>query len=52
MLGLPTETLAESRATIEWAKKLKLDFAKFSLATPYPGTVLFDLAVKQGHADR
>ncbi len=48
MLGLPTETKEDSRATIEWAKNLKLDFAKFSLATPYPGTVLFDLAVKAG----
>ncbi|MBN1357112.1 cobalamin-dependent protein [bacterium] len=50
ILGLPTETIQDSRTTIEWAKKLKLDFAKFSLATPYPGTVLFDLAIKQGMA--
>lgn len=48
ILGLPTETVADSRATIEWAKALNLDFAKFSLATPYPGTVLYDLALKQG----
>lgn len=48
MLGLPTETREESLATIKWAKDLGLDFAKFSLATPYPGTALFDIAVKQG----
>lgn len=48
ILGLPTETWEESLATINWAKELQLDFAKFSLATPYPGTVLFDVAVKQG----
>ena len=48
ILGLPTETAEDSRATIDWAKKLKLDFAKFSLATPYPGTVLYDLALQQG----
>ncbi|MBN1552168.1 cobalamin-dependent protein [bacterium] len=48
ILGLPTETLDDSIATINWAKNLKLDFAKFSLATPYPGTVLFDKALKQG----
>ncbi|HPQ39388.1 MAG TPA: radical SAM protein [bacterium] len=48
ILGLPGETREESRATIDWAKKLRLDFAKFSLATPYPGTVLYDIAVKQG----
>jgi radical SAM superfamily enzyme YgiQ (UPF0313 family) len=48
ILGLPTETIEDSKTTIQWAKDLKLDFAKFSLATPYPGTVLFDLAIKQG----
>ncbi|MCD4655873.1 B12-binding domain-containing radical SAM protein [bacterium] len=48
ILGLPTETREESLATIQWAKDLRLDFAKFSLATPYPGTVLYDIAVKQG----
>ena len=48
ILGLPTETQEDSRATIEWAKNLQLDFAKFSLATPYPGTVLYEEALKQG----
>jgi len=48
ILGLPGETREESLATIKWAKSLRLDFAKFSLATPYPGTVLFDIAVRQG----
>ncbi len=48
ILGLPTETREESMATIRWAKDLRLDFAKFSLATPYPGTVLYDIALKQG----
>ncbi len=48
ILGLPTETRQESLATIQWAKDLRLDFAKFSLATPYPGTPLYDIAIKQG----
>lgn len=48
ILGLPTETREESLATIRWAQELRLDFAKFSLATPYPGTVLYDIANKQG----
>jgi len=48
ILGLPTETREESLATIRWAKDLGLDFAKFSLATPYPGTVLYNIAVEQG----
>lgn len=48
ILGLPTETREESLATIRWAQELRLDFAKFSLATPYPGTVLYEIANKQG----
>ena len=48
MLGLPTETPEESQQTIEFAKKLGLNFAKFSLATPYPGTELYRLAKEQG----
>ncbi len=51
MLGLPTETVEESRKTIEFAKNIGLDFAKFSIATPYPGTVLYNLAKKQGLID-
>jgi anaerobic magnesium-protoporphyrin IX monomethyl ester cyclase len=48
ILGLPTETREESLSTIQWAKDLRLDFAKFSLATPYPGTPLYEIAVQQG----
>jgi radical SAM superfamily enzyme YgiQ (UPF0313 family) len=48
ILGLPTETRKESLATINFAKKLDLDEAKFSLATPFPGTAFYDLAIKEG----
>jgi radical SAM superfamily enzyme YgiQ (UPF0313 family) len=48
ILGLPTETRAEGLATIRFAKSLPLDIAKFALATPYPGTVLLDIARKEG----
>ena len=48
MLGLPTETPEDSRQTVEFAKRLGLNFAKFSLATPYPGTELYRLAKEQG----
>lgn len=48
ILGLPTETREESLNTIQWAKDLQLDFAKFSLATPYPGTPLYQIALQQG----
>ncbi len=48
ILGLPTETEEDTRATIDFAKELGADFAKFSLATPYPGTELCRLAEEMG----
>ncbi len=51
IIGLPTETPEETRRTIEYAKQLGLDLAKFSIATPYPGTPLYQMAKKQGLVD-
>ncbi len=48
ILGLPTETVQESQQTIAFAKQLGIDSAKFSLATPYPGTELYSMAVDEG----
>ena len=48
ILGIPTETREESLATIKYAKKLPLDSAKFSIATPYPGTELYRVALSEG----
>lgn len=48
ILGLPTETRKESLRTIRFAKSLPLDIAKFTLATPYPGTELFRIACSEG----
>ena len=42
MLGLPTETRAESIATIEFAKKLNPLWAQFTITVPYPGTAMFN----------
>jgi len=50
ILGIPTETREESLATIKYAKKLPLDSAKFSIATPYPGTELYRIALSEGMA--
>jgi radical SAM superfamily enzyme YgiQ (UPF0313 family) len=44
MLGIPTETREESLATIQFAKDIGLNFAKFSLTTPYPGTEIYNYA--------
>ncbi len=42
MLGLPTETRADSQATIAFAKKLDPFWAQFTITVPYPGTKMFD----------
>ncbi len=48
---LPEETLTSApeidviviRKTIQFAKKLKVDFAQFAITTPFPGTELYKL---------
>jgi len=42
MFGNLEETEEDIRATIEFAKKLKASFASFNIATPYPGTELYE----------
>jgi radical SAM superfamily enzyme YgiQ (UPF0313 family)/ubiquinone/menaquinone biosynthesis C-methylase UbiE len=48
MLGLPTETRAESLKTIALAKRLDARWSQFTLFTPFPGTTLYDTAVREG----
>ncbi len=43
MIGSPGETPETIQKTIDFARKLKLDFAQFSITTPFPGTALFDM---------
>lgn len=42
MLGLPGETAESMRKTALFARMLSLDFAKFSITMPLPGTPLYD----------
>lgn len=42
MLGLPGETKETIRDTIDFAKELNPDFAKFLILKPYPGSEVFD----------
>jgi anaerobic magnesium-protoporphyrin IX monomethyl ester cyclase len=51
ILGLPTETREESQRTIKFAYSLPLDQVRFSIATPFPGTELWDVAVEEGRID-
>ena len=48
IIGLPGETEATIRETIDFAKKLPLDIALFHIAAPHPGTPFFFEVVKNG----
>ena len=48
IIGFPGETEEDIKKTISLAKKLRLDYAQFAIATPYPGTELYDLAKREG----
>jgi anaerobic magnesium-protoporphyrin IX monomethyl ester cyclase len=43
MIGSPGETPETIRQTIDFARNLKVDFAQFSVTTPFPGTELYDI---------
>lgn len=49
ILGMPGENIDTINNTINFAIKLDPTFAQFSIATPYPGTKLFDMVVKEGY---
>ena len=51
MLGSPGETPETVRQTIELARKLKLDFAQFSVTTPFPATELYNIYMKDSGKD-
>lgn len=42
IFGMPGETKETIRQTIEFAKKLNIDFVQFSVAQPYPGTEFYE----------
>lgn len=46
MLGFPTETLDEIKATIDYAAASRLHVASFFQVVPFPGTEMFSLARK------
>ncbi|MCZ7384122.1 MAG: radical SAM protein [Candidatus Methanoperedens sp.] len=48
ILGMPGETKQTMEDTINFAIKLDLDSANFFVATPYPGTTLYDLCKEHG----
>ena len=52
VLGLPGDSARSIRATIEYAKQLNTHAAMFYLATPFPGTALYEQLQDQLIVDR
>jgi anaerobic magnesium-protoporphyrin IX monomethyl ester cyclase len=48
ILGFPNETIETITKTIDLSRRLKLYHSAFFILTPYPHSVLWDEAVKQG----
>src|SRR5580698_6568550 len=51
IMGLPGETKETIEETIRFANEINPHTIQVSLAAPYPGTVLFDQAIKNGWLD-
>lgn len=51
ILGLPGETRRSLAETIAFSKKLKLDLAQFYCAVPFPGSRLYERALRKGWID-
>ncbi len=52
MLGLPGETKQTVQETLKFAKELDPNRAQFVITTPYPGTKLYEEAVKNNLLER
>ena len=48
MIGNPGETEETVNDTINFARELQLDYPSFYIATPYPGTDLYNYALEKG----
>lgn len=48
MMGFPFENAMQRKRTIEFARKLDADSFSVSLATPLPGTVMWDIVERNG----
>jgi len=48
MIGNPTETRDQMKATVEYACRLDADFIHLALTTPFPATELYRMGLEQG----
>ncbi len=52
MIGLPNEKREDTERTIQYACNLGLDFAKFAVTVPFPGSPLFNNLFQKGEIKR
>jgi anaerobic magnesium-protoporphyrin IX monomethyl ester cyclase len=52
MIGLPDETEEEIEETIRFSIESDVDFAKFAITVPFPGSQLYDEMVAAGKLNR
>ena len=50
IVGTPGETMESMRRTVEFAKRLPIDYAHFNKFVPFPGTELYNMLTQQGYA--
>lgn len=48
MVGFPWETLEDVERTMAFMKELDADFNIYSIVTPYPGSELYEMVLKEG----
>ncbi len=51
IIGNPSETKADIDQSFQVAKEIKADYTAFYFLTPYPGTDIYDMAIKNGWLD-
>lgn len=51
MIGLPGETKKDIEKTIKFAKSVGLDFAKFAIFVPFPGSPIFNELIRNNELD-
>ncbi|MBI4688601.1 MAG: cobalamin B12-binding domain-containing protein [Nitrospirae bacterium] len=51
IIGNPEETKEDIQQTFDLAKEIKADYTAFYFLTPYPGTEIYDMAIKNGWLD-
>jgi magnesium-protoporphyrin IX monomethyl ester (oxidative) cyclase len=51
VLGMPGETIESMQRSLDYAISMDLDGIGIFIATPFPGTELYDLALEKGYLD-